>query len=201
MSISTECGLIIFLRLPEFGKVKTRIASTLGDEVALEVYKELTTLTLNLASSLVIPVYLFYEGGLPQPAEQISTFEYVHQTSGNLGNKMRHAFEIVLQKHKKAVIIGSDCPDLAKDDIMSAFDQLDRHDLVIGPSEDGGYYLLGCKTLAPFLFTDLPWSSSLLFNETIARIESHQMSCHVLRQLYDIDEEAEWTRFRNSRIF
>ncbi len=194
-----DCGLIVFLRLPEIGKVKTRIASILGPEAALAIYTELTDITLDLASKLNMPSYLFYDGGLPPYLEMKPSFHYLPQIHGDLGEKMLDAIQYVLDKHSKAIIIGSDCPSLSLEDIVEASHQLDTNDIVIGPSEDGGYYLLACKELIPSLFKNMIWSTSSVFDETIHRIARQRMSYHLLRKLHDIDEAEGWTHFLKSK--
>src|SRR5688500_7324751 len=163
MSTAGEAGLIIFLRNPQPGKVKTRLAATLGPEQALAIYKELTRMTLHLASQVSIPVYLFYEGGIPSMESEIASWQCLEQDEGDLGQKISAAFEYVFQSHHKAIIIGSDCPFLTVYDIHHTIDLLDTHEIVIGPSEDGGYYLLGCRELNPELYRDIQWGTSSVF--------------------------------------
>ncbi|HUR31091.1 MAG TPA: TIGR04282 family arsenosugar biosynthesis glycosyltransferase [Saprospiraceae bacterium] len=198
MSAAAECGLIIFLRFPEKGKVKTRIASTLGDDIAFEAYQLLSDITLQLASELDVPVYLFYDGGIPSHLDKTS-FHFQNQPEGDLGLRMLSAFHIVLKSHQKAIIIGSDCPEISKDDITIAFQNLDDHDIVIGPTQDGGYYLLGVKEAYPFLFDQIDWSTDLVFEQTIQRIKDNHKTFYSLRNLEDIDEGDQWTRFKEKR--
>ncbi len=199
MSAAADCGLIVFLRLPEKGKVKTRIASSLGQDAALVIYKEMTDITLQMVSNLAMQVYLFYEGGLPDLSNRKPSFQYLSQPPGNLGEKMHHAFEITLQKHKKAIIIGSDCPALTVADVNEGNSKLDTTDIVIGPSADGGYYLLGCKEVIPPLFKNIHWSSSSVLDDTIDIIKSQHRNYYLLRTLNDIDVEADWVSFKKSQ--
>ena len=194
-SVGTS-GLIIFLRFPEEGKVKSRLSHTLGDEKALEIYRELTRLTLRLASNVSIPTYLFYTGGLPAEKDRNNAFEYLEQTEGDLGEKMTHAFDYVLQYHQKAIIIGSDCPDIGTEEINQCIQLLDDQDIVIGPTTDGGYYLLGCKKLYPSIFKSIDWSTSSVLSQTINKIEQQGNSCILLRTHSDIDTEEDWNRFK-----
>lgn len=194
----TDCGCIVFLRLPEKGKVKTRIAATAGHDQALDIYRHLTTLTLQVVSRLDIPVYLFYEGGLP--AHLNHTFHYFTQAEGDLGFKMESAIHLVLQKHEKAIIIGSDCPDLSHHVIHEAILQLDGHDFVIGPAADGGIYLLGCKRLLPDMFSNIPWSTSLVRDSIVKAINKHGKSLYELRTLHDIDVEEDWIRYKKANL-
>jgi len=194
---NSDCGLIIFLRFPEWGKVKTRLAETVGPDKALLIYKELSELTLRFAFGLSIPVYLFYENALPAEIERISAFHYVRQTEGNLGDKIIHALKYVRERHQKIIIIGSDCPDLMPSDIINAIDHLDQVDIVIGPSEDGGYYLLGCREVFPEIFESISWSTSSVLQETVAKVERKGLSYSLLRMLADIDTEDDWFRYKS----
>src|SRR4030095_16841666 len=194
MSSAPDCGLIIFLRFPERGKVKTRLAETAGDDTALKVYQELSAITLHLAASLFIPTYLFYENRLPD--ELIPSFHYLQQIEGDLGEKIVAAFDNVLQLHQKAIIIGSDCPEITPADILHAIHLLDRNEIVIGPTVDGGYYLLGCKEKVPALFESIEWSTSVVFQQTIEKIEEQGFTYSLLRTLSDIDTEDDWIRYK-----
>jgi glycosyltransferase A (GT-A) superfamily protein (DUF2064 family) len=97
-----------------------------------------------------------------------------------------------------AIIIGTDCPDLNESLILQAFDALTHSDVVLGPTYDGGYYLIGMKQIYPFLFEDMPWSTEEVFRQTIDRIESHSLRCTVLQKLLDIDYEADWLKWKHT---
>jgi len=200
MDGNPDCGLIVFLRFPEKGKVKTRIASSLGEDAALAIYKELTDITLGLVSDLNAQVYLFYEGGMPEKSQRNPSFQYLDQAHGNLGDKMLDAFDVVLQKHAKVIIIGSDCPQLSTPDIHEGFLMLDAYDVVIGPGEDGGYYLLGCREIIHNMFKDIAWSTSSVLEKTIRIIEGYGKKYFLLRTLNDIDEEKDWASFKKAQL-
>ena len=191
-------GLIVFLRYPELGKVKTRLAKTLGEEEALLIYEELTAMTLSVASHYSHTCYLFYEGRLPAENKKKDNFKYHLQATGNLGTKMIDAIEYVLSKHSKAIIIGSDSPSLSKEIIDKAVSQLDMYDIVIGPSQDGGYYLLGCKEMMPSLFENIPWSTPEVMNKTINNIQKLGKTFTLLKTLIDIDEAEDWISYKKS---
>lgn len=191
---TVDCGCIVFLRLPEKGKVKTRLAATAGQDEALNIYRQLSTLTLDLVSKLDIPVYLFYDGGLP--ANRLNDeFHYFDQADGDLGFKMESAIHLILQKHEKAIIIGSDCPDLSFQDINESIQQLEKNDFVIGPAEDGGIYLLGCSRLYHGMLDDIPWSTPHVKEAIVHAIKTLGKSLYQLRSLHDIDVEEDWVRY------
>jgi len=191
-------GLIVFLRLPQWGKVKTRLATTMGHEVALSIYKELISLTLTTAASSGYTVYLFYEGGLPSNEERNPNFSYHLQPPGDLGLKMAEAISYVLQFHAKAVIIGSDCPLISPLILKESFNALDTHDVVLGPAIDGGYYLLGCKKFIPSLLNEIQWSTSHVLVQTIEKIIAAHLAYHLLIPLTDIDTEEDWIRYKET---
>jgi rSAM/selenodomain-associated transferase 1 len=191
-----DCSCIVFLRTPVSGTVKTRIAATLGDKEALAIYNELASITLRLASSLNMPVYLFYEGGLPSVMDP--AFQYREQAEGDLGKKMESAIHSILEKHKKVLIIGSDCPKITGKDLYEACQLLDGFDFVLGPAEDGGFYMMGCKKWIPSLFDNIPWSTSTVLDQIKERILKSGKSFYQLRTLPDIDTEADWIRYKAS---
>lgn len=195
MFTAEDCGLIVFLRSPVKGKVKTRIASTLGEDKALEIYLHLSSVTLSLASKVELPVYLFYEGAA-DPLITGTNFTILQQSGRSLGDKMKAAFAHVFRYHSKAIIIGSDCPFISLRDIETAHQQLDQFQYVIGPSKDGGYYLLGMQRGAPDVFKDIAWSTPKVLKETIGSIETKGNSFTLLRELYDIDTEEEWASYQ-----
>lgn len=188
-------ALIVFLRLPEKGKVKTRIAETLGEEAALDIYKKLASSTLKALSGLTCLVYLYFDPGLPDETNRLPEFIYRPQTTGDLGKKMAHAFEEVLQHHPSALLIGSDCPYLTADIIQQSFMALDECDAVLGPAVDGGYYLIGCHAVHPTLFENMPWGTNMVLPETIHQIQALRLKHTLLETLQDIDSADDWARY------
>lgn len=191
----SDCGLIVFLRLPVLGRVKTRLAATIGHDEALRIYKELIGITLQIVAETDASVYLFYDGGLPPNEERIPMFSYHHQVEGLLGNRMTNALSNVLTKHKKAVIIGSDCPGISSGLINKSFKLLDDCDVVLGPSQDGGYYLFGCNHLTPSLFDEVMWSTASVLDQTLEKIKEARLTCQLLEALMDIDTESDWEQY------
>lgn len=186
-------ALIIFVKKPEIGRVKTRLAESIGDERALAVYHKLLERTLAVTQPLAMDKFVYY------------TPEIVHddlwnddlyfkalQAEGDLGQKMQTAFEERFEAgYRQVCIIGSDCYQLSSQILEQAFEELSQHDVVIGPSSDGGYYLLGMKKLIPSLFTHKPWSSEKVLEQTVADIKQQQLSCFLLPELTDVDREED----------
>lgn len=187
-----ESALIVFLRLPERGKVKTRIASTEGETNALMIYMELLSITFKMVAQLDMPVYLFFEGGLPLESERNTAYSYHLQSGEDLGGKMADAFSKVLQRQSKAVLIGSDCPGLSPAIVKEAFNSLDQTDVVLGPASDGGYYLIGSKEVYPALFEKITWSTASVLQETVEKIRQEKLSYRLLEQLTDVDTAEDW---------
>ncbi|MBA3829336.1 MAG: TIGR04282 family arsenosugar biosynthesis glycosyltransferase [Taibaiella sp.] len=192
---SHRSALIIFARKPELGKVKTRLAAGIGLEKALAVYIKLLEHTRNITSGLPCDKYVFVTAHNDDKFWEGYQIEL--QQNETLGDRMHHAFEILFAKgYKKVVIIGSDCPLLKAEDIKVAYEALDKTNIVIGPTFDGGYYLLGMNQLYQQLFINKAWSTDTVFRDTINDINTASLSVHVLRELADLDEEkdmpSEW---------
>lgn len=188
----SEHGLVILLRYPEKGKVKSRIASVVGEDEALRIYTDLVTITLENTSHLHIPVYLMYDGRMPGLEEQLRPFHYSRQPEGTLGQKILAAFRLGFNQHTKVIVIGSDCPDLDSTLIQEAFTQLSKTDVVIGPAEDGGYYLIGCKKMNPGLFSQISWGSDQVLKETVDLCHEGHLHYTLLPVLQDIDTVEDW---------
>ena len=179
--------IIVFVRNPELGKVKTRLALAIGKKKALEIYKGLLKHTHNVLSNCNCDCAVFF-------SEQIDNdglwnqkcFKKFIQKGDTLGEKMNNAFKKGFEiGYQKIIIIGSDLPDLNSDLIKNAFTKLTLYDYVIGPSEDGGYYLLGMKKLNSTLFKNKKWSTNSVFNDTLKDIENSEIG--MLPKLNDID--------------
>jgi rSAM/selenodomain-associated transferase 1 len=196
-----DVALIVFFRLPVHGKVKSRLARSVGDGKALVIYLWLTQQTIHAVRSFSIPLYFFYDGGLPDDTARLPGVRYYKQGSGDLGKRMLDAFSIVLNKFKKVIIIGSDCPDLNESIVHEAIHWLDEVDVVIGPATDGGYYLLGCKRLMPSLMEGIAWSTSNVLTETIERCQQAGATYSLLPSLPDIDTEEDWLLWKQKQEF
>lgn len=178
-------SLIIMAKPPILGKVKTRLAQGIGDENALEVYKNLLRHTIEIArnSTLKPAVFATEESGYFNE----SGFEQYLQPEGDLGNKMDLACRQMLNSAEKVVIIGTDCPDISHQHIDRANKLLDSNDVVFGPCEDGGYYLLGLKKSHKELFENLPWSTESLLELTLDRCQEAGIKTALLEELSDVD--------------
>jgi rSAM/selenodomain-associated transferase 1 len=183
-------ALIVFVRRPELGKVKTRLAADVGIHKALEIYKKLLQHTFETASPLRCDKYTFVTEDSGTPFWD--GFFCEQQQGVDLGMRMHHAFDVIFKKgYKKAVIIGSDCLQLTTALIQRAFYQLDKHAIVTGPAYDGGYYLLGMKQLHAGLFQNKPWSTTTVYRDTIQDIKKMGLKHARLPVLPDVDRVAD----------
>ena len=183
--------LIIFTRNIEFGKCKTRLAKTVGPEIALDIYRFLVKHTADICSGIYTDKWVFYSES-PQCEDDFDDhmFTKFAQRGDDLGARMQNAFEMGFSRgYKKIIIIGSDIYDLGSEDLNEAFEQLDNHDYVIGPAEDGGYYLLGLKSLREDIFTNKQWGTSTVFQETLHTLDSGDVRILEVRNDVDIYED------------
>ena len=178
---------MIFTKNPEAGKVKTRLAKDLGNYKALEIYKFLLDHSHKVTAPLKIHKEVHYSSNIPESdLWSTGSFEKKLQIEGDLGEKMEAAFQQGFKNaYRKIIIIGTDMFDISSEDILNAFQELDKHDYVIGPAEDGGYYLLGMKSLNSDLFKNKEWSTSSVFEDSIK--DMRQAEVKVLPVKNDID--------------
>ncbi len=191
-----SAAIIIFIKNAEKGKVKTRLASTLGDDKALQIYKALlghtrkTVLSIPMERLLYYSSYINFEDDWPA-----SEFHKYLQPEGNLGDRIAYAFEKAFKNFERVIIVGSDCPTLSKKILTEAFEQLQHHNFVIGPAQDGGYYLLGMRQFSPSVFENIEWSTESVLPDTISAIKKLDATYHLLPELSDVDYEADWERW------
>lgn len=197
----TRKGLIVFAREPLPGRVKTRLAAAIGDQAAVELYRAMLRDVLDLSRRLTDVETVIYwdceEKSLPR-LEQIYRCGSRRQIPGDLGQRMQAAFEeMFADGFESCCIIGSDTPDLPHAYILDAFELLEdrRFDAVLGPSADGGYYLLGLKRLYPQLFHGIDWSTSHVFRQSLAAAGSAGAVAGLLPEWYDIDTPEDLDAF------
>lgn len=179
--------LLIFTRNPELGKAKTRLAKSVGDKTALEIYKFLLNKTKGVTQKLTCDKAVYYSVKVRENDIWDSKIYQKHKQIGDdLGIRMQNAFKNSFETgYQKVLIIGSDLYDLTLEIIEDAFTKLDTKDVVIGPAEDGGYYLLGMKILQPNIFQNKEWGTSSVRKQTLKDLE--KVSVHLLEELNDVD--------------
>ncbi|MGB1241357.1 MAG: TIGR04282 family arsenosugar biosynthesis glycosyltransferase [Chitinophagales bacterium] len=201
MKTKRQEALIIFIKNPIKGTVKTRLAKDAGDDKALEIYQELLVHTRHITTSLKVDKLLYYSNNIEGNDEWSNDiYQKNVQVIGGLGEKMMAAFQEAFEAgYQKVVIIGSDCIALDSNILQDAFRQLDTNDFVIGPTFDGGYYLIGMKTLLSDVFIEKKWSTESVFPDTLADLQKTQKSYFLLPQLSDIDYLEDWQKHKNKK--
>jgi rSAM/selenodomain-associated transferase 1 len=195
----TTNQLIVFTRYPTVGQAKTRLIPALGAAGAAELHRQMTVHTLAQVrelqqyQSLAVTIYF---AGQQHQSEMVawlgSEWQYQQQVTGDLGVRMATAFADTLQSRmQKVVIIGTDCPGLTAEIIQNAFEHLSDHDLVLGPAIDGGYYLIGLRSIQPELFIDIPWSTDEVLAKTINIAQQLPLSIALLPPLADVDRPVD----------
>lgn len=187
-----ENALIIFVRNPEKGNVKTRIAAAAGEEAALAIYLKLLQHTQSITQPLCLDKYVYYANYIVEnDLWSLSEYRKKQQGEGELGSRMQQAFRQLLTVHKKVGIIGSDCYELTTELINEAFILLDNFDVVLGPARDGGYYFLGMKDSLKEVFFNIHWSTDKVLQQTIHLIRQQGLSYKLLSELSDVDTIAD----------
>lgn len=199
-----ESLLIVFVKAPRAGLVKTRLAGQMGSAAACAAYQRLVRTVLSQIDSLP-NVQLRYS---PDDAKaevrpwQKPVWTMAPQGAGDLGARLTRAFSDAFKKGASRVaIIGSDCPWLSAEDIQQAWDELDSNDVVLGPACDGGYWLIALREPLAELFTRISWSTPNVLKQTVARAEEQRLRLKQLRELRDVDTLEDWRAFTRDNSF
>ncbi|MGQ9569868.1 MAG: TIGR04282 family arsenosugar biosynthesis glycosyltransferase [Thermodesulfovibrionales bacterium] len=197
-----SAALGIFFRIPQIGKVKRRLAKEIGEEATLKAYESMLKATIDNVTKLKgIDLFGFYEGEVTfLNLLHYITLPLILQKGFNLGERMYEAIQWLNQKgYKKVSLIGTDTPDLPISFIKMAFQKLDSYELVIGPSEDGGYYLIGMKKPYKEIFKNIVWGRDRVLKDTISNAINAGISYFLLSEWYDIDDTNTLNRWRLSK--
>ncbi len=191
-------SVLIMVRYPAAGKVKTRLAAAMGEEKAADFYRICAHRILREMGNLPdsIGKYIFYTDSRDRQGMMEWAgpgFMLREQVGVDLGQRLTNAFkEAFADGVGKAVILASDVPDISADIINESLQALDHYDLVLGPCHDGGYYLLGMNAAHPQLFQGIPWSSPEVTERTLARAGKLGLKIFMLPALIDIDDFADF---------
>lgn len=162
----------------------------------MDVYKLLLHLTRKASLEVDCSRHLFYDSDIIEDDEwHTQFFKKDIQLQSDLGGRMLDAFRKTLATHDKVVIIGSDCPKINGEIIEEAYDKLESTDIVVGPTFDGGYYLLGMKKAHSFLFENMPWSTENVYKTTVDRITNQALTYSKVRMLSDLDDIIDLNNF------
>jgi hypothetical protein len=199
---SDQLALLIFAKYPEPGKVKTRLAASLGAGAAASLYEMFIRKVLETAARSGAPKIFV----AMSPETKMASFRekfpgdyelFAQIASSDLGERIiaaaRHVFA---QSCSRVLIIGTDSPNLLLAFLEEANRALDSHDIVIGPAEDGGYYLIGMKHVQTALFEGIAWSTSEVLAQTLERADAQKLRVHLLPQWYDVDDLPSYQRLK-----
>ena len=191
--------LVVLLKAPRVGTVKTRLAEGIGPEAACAAYQQLVaTLLANLAPLPNVELCFAPADASAEIASWLRAgWSSQPQVAGDLGARLHAVFLRHFQSGADRVeIIGADCPEVMPADVESAWQALADQDVVLGPATDGGYWLVGLRAPQEQLFTVMPWSTDAVLAETQRRASSGGLRVALLRELSDVDTAVDWERWR-----
>ncbi|MDK9558954.1 TIGR04282 family arsenosugar biosynthesis glycosyltransferase [Marinobacter sp. M216] len=204
-STPASAVLMQFAKWPEQGRVKTRLMPALGAAGALRAHVTLTLAVLDNLCATGYPVQFWWDRELeraPDEADIIvrnlecAGLEQKVQQGETLGDRMQAALRESLQHYSRAVVIGSDCPSVDPQYVRHAIDRLAEFDVVLGPSDDGGYVLIGASRVVPGMLDDIEWGTENVLIQTLARMEKSGLRVSLLEPRWDVDEPEDWARFQ-----
>ena len=194
--------LQIFAKAPIQGFVKTRLIAELGDKKATDVYIELLDRTINLALTSEYKTQIWCA-----PNQQHDFFQFNKQKYGvilkdqlgrGLGERMQYALRQGLKEVDEVMLIGADCPVFTTEYLVKAFEALRLSDVVLGPAEDGGFVLVGCRRTHEKMFDGVNWGHSTVLEQTVDAITKAGLTSQLLPMLWDVDTLADLKRWRSS---
>jgi rSAM/selenodomain-associated transferase 1 len=189
--------VLVFQKNEVLGKVKTRLASGMGELRALEIYRHLVQMTYSALAEVPASIWTYFSDFIPKTVNSPIAKSFA-QEGQDLGDRMAGAFARSFELGMdKVVLIGTDCPTLQSQHLNEAFEALTHSDLVLGPATDGGYYLIGMKRRADYLFEGISWSTSQVLTETLNVASQHGLTTTLLQELNDIDTSEDWERYTN----
>ncbi|MGA1869905.1 MAG: TIGR04282 family arsenosugar biosynthesis glycosyltransferase [bacterium] len=204
-----EKGLIVFMRYPEKGRVKTRLARYLGNDFTLDLYKHFLVDIFTMCRMIDAEIMIAYSRSEKRNHEILffnEHYMYFPQKGNNIGQRMFHALREAAERgYRKCILIGSDTPDLPAALINNAYKVLDTSDIVLGPSTDGGYYLIGVRSqsIDVRIFDKVKWGTPSVLKETIEHIKRTGMIFSLLEKWDDIDDldslKSYYTRYRQQK--
>ena len=181
----------VFAKTPVLGKVKTRLAASIGCDAALKCYECLLVNTLAAATPFNPEIWF---DGDPADIGWPSELRSIKQTDGDLGMRMQSAFADGVD-----VLIGVDCPEMTTAYIQHAIDCLNRADVVLGPVEDGGYCLIAMQTPHLEIFEGIDWSTSKVLVQTVDKINQLGLTVSLLPMTWDVDELSDYERWQTAK--
>ncbi len=191
-------ALVLFAKAPVAGEVKTRLAPVLGPQGAADLYLSFVADAVESAMRQSVPFFLYYAPeGSPRILQEAfgQRVELLPQRGDDLGSRMDQAFrEIFRRGFESAVLVGTDLPTLPPSHLTAALAALERTPVVLGPSLDGGYYLIGLSSAHSELFERVEWSTPRVLEQTLDRIHRLGLPVELLEPWYDVDTPADLER-------
>ncbi len=196
--------ILVFLKAPRPGSVKTRLAVAYGAEEAARIYRRLVARQLAaLPEGWPVEIHYAPRDGGPETVRWLGPrYDYVCQAEGDLGDRLGTGADIAFARGARSIVcVGGDCPDLGADDFHRARTLLDSgHDLVFGPANDGGYYLVAMGKPCPEIFEGVPWSSGRTLEVSLAKARAAGRRIGLLDPRDDIDEPEDWERWSSGAV-
>ena len=193
--------VIVFVKNIKLGKVKTRLAKTIGNQGAFEVYSDLVKVTEMATKDLSVDKRIYFSDAA---VDILWKNDYKTVQQGiDLGERMKNAFIKGFEDgYERIVLIGSDLPDITANHINKGLETLKQNEVTFGPAEDGGYYLIGLSKMHNFVFDNKPWSETHLLEETLSELKENDVTFTKLVTLNDIDtyEDLVASKFYQSNI-
>ena len=183
--------LIVFVKNAILGTAKTRLAKTIGNEAAFEVYKHLMQITEQATLELEgCDVHIYFSS--EKDSTRWNGYKQYVQQGSDLGERMSDAFSTGFELgYERIVGVGSDLPDLTSEIIERGLNELNENDAVFGPAEDGGYYLIGMRSMISCIFENKPWSTEELLDITLEELKSNGHAVGIIETLNDVDTEED----------
>jgi len=200
--VPLERILIIFVKYPEPGCVKTRLAHSIGKDKAAFLYRMFVELLLRRTNNMSSERFIFYTPA--EKREKLSSWlgggsKLFPQRGDNLGQRMSNAVRFAFAKGaREIVIVGTDIPLLDKEVVLTAFKKLENHQCVIGPSLDGGYYLLGLSHFEGKIFQNINWGTDKVLNQTLGAVKRLGLTYSLLEERFDVDDIEDLVRLKLS---
>jgi len=190
--MSDQPSLVLFARYPVTGECKTRLIPAVGPAGAAAVHRRLASRIANLLLASGSHTIIAYTGGDKADFEAWlgNGFEFIRQVDGDLTDRL-----CAFVTRAPLIFFGADTPDLAPHHIEAAIEGLKTHEVVIGPAEDGGYYLIAMRRPLPELLTDIPWSTDAVLPETLRRLKALKIAPLLLETLSDCDRPEDLARW------
>ena len=193
MNETESLTVALLARSPEIGRVKQRLARTIGDAEAFNCYKVLLQTALEATRDFTTTIW--YEGNVEVWNRIAPDQSLRKQPTGDLGTRMFTAL-----KEGAKLVIGTDIPCMNGAYIKQAVNQLSNHEVVLGPSEDGGYCLIGMNNPCENLFRDVLWGSDCVLEQTLSRAQERGLKVALLPKLWDVDTVNDYHRWKREML-